>query len=86
MGEYDELSRKRVELVEFKTPLNIEDMIGKEVIGRPRFSSFGAKGKLLLENEKIYFEYEEENVQNAPGQHLVIYYEDFVLGGGMIKY
>lgn len=86
LGEYDELSRKRVELVEFKTPLNIEDMVGKEIIGRPRFSSFGAKGKLLLENEKIYFEYEEENVQNAPGQHLVIYYEDFILGGGMIKY
>lgn len=86
LGEYEELARKKVELVDFKTPLELEKLLGKEVIGRPRFSSVGAKGKILLEDGKIYFEYLETNMQNAPGQHLVIYYQEFVLGGGMIKY
>ena len=84
LGEYKELARKRVELVDFKSPIELGKIIEKKVIGRPRFSSFGAEGKVIVENEKIYFEYFEENVQNAPGQHLVIYYKDFVLGGGMI--
>lgn len=86
IGEYEELSRKKVELINFKTPLELKKIIEKEVIGRPRFSSIGAKGKIILEGEKVYFEYFERNVQNAPGQHLVIYYQDFILGGGMIKY
>lgn len=86
LGEYDELARKKIELVDFKTPLNLEEIITLDVIGRPRFSSVGAEGKLIFENDKIFFEYFEGNVQNAPGQHLVIYYNDFVLGGGMIKY
>lgn len=86
LGEYDELARQKVELIDFKTPLKLERLYGLEVLGRPRFSSFGSLGKIVLENGKIYFEYLEKNVQNAPGQHLVIYYKDFVLGGGMIKY
>ena len=86
LGEYDELAKQRVELVDFKTPLELEQLLSKELIGRPRFSSTGALGKIVLEDGRIYFEYLEKNLQNAPGQHLVIYYKDFVLGGGMIKY
>ena len=86
LGEYDELAKKRVELVDFKSPVKLERIVDREVIGRPRFSSSGAKGKIVVEDKRVYFEYLEESVQNAPGQHLVIYYEDFVLGGGMIKY
>lgn len=85
LGEYEELARESVELVDFKSPIELEKLAELEVIGRPRFSSIGAKGKIIIENNKIYFEYEEKSVQNAPGQHLVIYYKDFVLGGGMIK-
>ncbi len=86
LGEYEELARKKVELVEFKTPLDKEKIENLEVIGRPRFSSIGAKGKIFFQENRVFFEYFEENVQNAPGQHLVIYYKDFLLGGGMIKY
>lgn len=85
LGEYEELARERVELVDFKSPIELEKLVELEVIGRPRFSSTGAKGKIILEEGKIFFEYLEKNVQNAPGQHLVIYYKDFILGGGMIK-
>lgn len=86
LGEYDELARERVELIEFKSLIDIKILMALEVVGRPRFSSIGSSGRILIEDGKIYFEYFEKSVQNAPGQHLVIYYEDFVLGGGMIKY
>ena len=54
------------------------------VLVKPRFSSQGFYGKVIKENEKIYFEYENENPQNAKGQHLVIYSDDLVVGGGKI--
>ena len=63
---------------------------GKEIQKRTqkrlqRFSSFGASGKILFENEKLFFEFDEENTQTAPGQHLVLYYKNLVLGGGIIS-
>ncbi len=86
LGEYEELAKKKVELVECKFAIPLGELVGKELIGRPRFSSIGALGMIVQEEDKVYFEYNVDNVQNAPGQHLVIYSGDFVLGGGMIKY
>ncbi|MGY0394168.1 tRNA 2-thiouridine(34) synthase MnmA [Fusobacterium sp. SYSU M8A802] len=86
LGEYEELAKKRVELVECKFAVPLGELVGKELIGRPRFSSIGALGMIVQEEDKVYFEYNVGNVQNASGQHLVIYSGDFVLGGGMIKY
>lgn len=86
LGDYEELKRKKIELSDYKEIVKIEKIIGLELIGRPRYSSNGASGKILLEDGKIYFEYFEDNFQNAPGQHLVLYYKDFVVGGGMINY
>ena len=86
LGEYEELAKKKVELIDFKSPVSLDKLLNKEIIGRPRFSSVGALGKIVLENNKIYFEYLRSNVQNAPGQHLVLYLNNFVLGGGMIQY
>lgn len=86
LGEYQELARKRVKLVDYKEIVPLRSLKDITVIGRPRFSSLGAEGKVYLENGVIYFEYLEESVQNAPGQHLVIYYKNFVLGGGMIEF
>lgn len=84
LGEYEELARKRVELLEFKVAVPIRSLRDREVIGRPRFSSLGAEGKIVVEDGKVYFEYLQENLQNAAGQHLVIYFGEFVLGGGRI--
>lgn len=85
LGEYEDLAMKKVELREYKEIVSLEKLGDKILIGRPRFSSSGAQGKIYKENEKVYFEYLEDNFQNAPGQHLVIYYDDFVVGSGIIE-
>ena len=84
LGEYEELYRKIVELKDFKSPVDIDMLFGKKLIGRPRFSSFGSEGQLLFSDGKIFFEYDETTPQTASGQHLVLYWEGFVLGGGII--
>ena len=58
-------------------------------MGRPRFSSHGFMGRLKRvakpgEEDRIYFEYEEKNPQNAKGQHMVLYYGKYLIGGGVI--
>ena len=70
LGEYEELNWKKILLNDYKEIVPIEKLKGKDLIGRPRFSSNGALGKLYEEEDKIYFEYLEDNFQNAPGQHL----------------
>lgn len=85
LGEYEELNWKKVVLSDYKEIVSIRKLEDKMLIGRPRFSSSGAEGKVYEENGKVYFEYLEDNFQNAPGQHLVIYYKDFVVGSGMIE-
>lgn len=85
IGEYEELYKKRVELKKYKLSVKITHILDKNIIGRPRFSSFGTNGKILFENEKLFFEFDEESPQTAPGQHLVLYYKNLVLGGGIIS-
>lgn len=85
LGEYSELARKRVELLQYKFNVEIEKILNMNLVARPRFSSKGFYGKLKLESDKLYFEYEDENTHNADGQHLVIFYDNFVLGGGIIR-
>ncbi|MGL4954386.1 MAG: tRNA 2-thiouridine(34) synthase MnmA [Cetobacterium sp.] len=84
LGDYIELYRKKVELEDFKTQIPFETLLEMRVFAKPRFSSLGFYGKVIKENQKIYFEYDEENPQNAKGQHLVIYSDDLVIGGGKI--
>lgn len=84
LGDYDKLNKKRIELNDFVLHVDFNDVENLILIGKPRFSSLGLEGKLIKENNKIYFEYEKENPQNSRGQHLVIYYKDLVIGGGKI--
>ena len=62
-----------------------EKLENLELLARPRFSSTGFYGKLIKDKNKIYFKYNEENAHNAKGQHIVFFYDGFVLGGGEIK-
>lgn len=84
LGDYSELYKKRVELEDFKTHIPFEELEAIKVLAKPRFSSGGFYGKVVKEKERVYFEYDEENPQNAKGQHLVIYSDDLVIGGGKI--
>ena len=90
LGDYPELFQKEVELIDYKFVVNPEKLLGLELVARPRFSSKGLSGKIKISSEKkeekrIFFEYNEETPQNAKGQHIVIYYGDFLVGGGIIK-
>lgn len=85
LGDYKELYKKEVKLLEFKSPVELDKLIGKKLIGRPRFSSFGDLGEIKIKDNEVFFEFDESTPQLAPGQHLVLYYEDFVLGGGIIE-
>ena len=85
LGEYNELLRDKVQLLNYKFNVELEEILGMKLLARPRFSSQGFYGKLSLEDNILYFEYEEKNTHNANGQHLVLFYNNFVLGGGMIR-
>lgn len=85
LGEFSELFTDIVELVNYKFSVDITSIINIVLFARPRFSSTGFFGKLYLENKRLYFKYDKANAHNADGQHLVIFYENFVLGGGIIR-
>jgi len=85
VGDFEELKRTRVELIDCKFIPEIENLIGKELYGKARFSSSGLIGEIEVEESKIYFVYKEKNAESAAGQHMVIYYNGKVVGGGVIK-
>ena len=84
LGDYIELYREKIELENFKTHIPFETLTQMRVLAKPRFSSTGFYGKVIEEKGKIYFQYEEKNPQNAKGQHLVLYSDELVIGGGKI--
>ena len=84
LGDYIELYREKIELENFKTHISFELLVQMRILAKPRFSSVGFYGKVVKEEEKIYFQYEEKNPQNARGQHLVLYSDGLVIGGGKI--
>ena len=61
-------------------------LLGKELIARPRFSSKGSYGKLFMENKRLFFMFNEENMENSEGQHIVLYQDNILTGGGEIKF
>ncbi len=85
LGEYKELFINMVELENYKFNVDISKILSLELLGRARFSSHGFLGKLHLENNKLYFKYKDSNPHNADGQHLVLFYKNFVVGGGAIR-
>ena len=85
LGEFSELFTDKVELINYKFSVEYEKLEDLELLARPRFSSTGFYGKLIKNKNKIYFKYNEENTHNAKGQHIVFFYDGFVVGGGEIK-
>jgi len=71
--------------IAFQSPSFTNPAFVTALLARPRFSSTGFYGKLIKDRDKIYFKYNEENAHNAKGQHIVFFYDNFVVGGGEIK-
>lgn len=84
LGKFSELFTNKIELKNYKFNVEIKDLKNLELLARPRFSSTGFYGNLIQENDKLYFKYNEENAHNARGQHVVFFYDGFVMGGGEI--
>ena len=89
LGDYEKLFMKEVELIDYKFIVEMERLLEVELTARPRFSSHGFMGRLQRTykdgEDKIYFVYNEKNPQNAKGQHMVLYYGEYLVGGGVIK-
>lgn len=85
LGEFEELLTDKVELINYTFIPRVEELLGKQLKAKARFSSSGLFGKLLFENDRIFFNYAEKNPESASGQHMVIYYDGKVVGGGEIK-
>lgn len=85
LGKFEALLQEEVELEEtvFHLPLSL--LKEWNLLARPRFSSTGFLGKLVERENRIFFTYEKKNAHNAPGQHLVLFYHSYVVGGGIIR-
>ena len=74
-----------IEVINYKLYYKIEELLDKEIIARPRFSSKGLKGKLILKEDLLFFKFNEKTHENSEGQHIVFYLNDELIGGGEIK-
>lgn len=86
LGEFEELFRKTIYLKDYILHGKYEEMAEKgfRAFARPRSSSRGHSAFIKIENGRILVEYDEKNMENAPGQHVVFYDMDLVIGGGII--
>lgn len=91
LGEYSELMRDVIEITQCHFSVSAEKLLNLPLVARPRFSSSGLEGTLSIVYDsnhisypRYFFKFNTPTPQNAPGQHLVFYFKDFVVGGGKI--
>ena len=85
VGDFEEILVDKIEVINYKFHYEMEKIMRKKIIARPRFSSKGLKGQLSFENGKLYFTFDEKTHENSQGQHIVFYLENELIGGGEIK-
>ena len=85
VGDFEELLIDEIEVINYKLYYELEELLDKEIVARPRFSSKGLKGKLILKDSSLHFKFNEKTHENSEGQHIVFYLNDELIGGGEIK-
>ena len=85
VGDFEELLIDEIEVINYKLYYQLEELLDKEITARPRFSSKGLKGKLILKDSSLHFKFNEKTHENSEGQHIVFYLNDELIGGGEIK-
>ena len=85
LGPYEKLMIDSIQITNYIFHVNLTDILNKRVFAQPRFSSKGLYGYLFFLDGKLYFKYEIKNAQNSKGQHIVIFYENKLIGGGLIE-
>ena len=86
LGEFQDLMKRSVRVINYKFNIEPESAAGKTIIARPRFSSKGLSGGIIVENKELYFIFDNENAENAKGQHIVFYLDNVLIGGGEIEF
>jgi len=76
VGDFEELLIDEIEVINYKLYYEIEELLNKEITARPRFSSKGLKGKLILKDNSLHFKFNEKTHENSEGQHIVFYLEN----------
>ncbi len=86
LGEFQDLMKKSVKVINYKFNTELENTAGKKITARPRFSSKGLTGEIITKDKEVYFVFDNENAENAEGQHIVFYLDDVLIGGGEIAF
>ncbi len=90
LGDFDELKRDEVIISDIKGQIeylqeHCKNDSDKIYTARPRFSSSGRDAKIsFIDNNKIRVKFIERNAESSPGQHLVLYHKQLLIGGGII--
>ena len=90
LGDSEDLFENKVPLTGCYFQASDSDQVPKELLGRNltakiRYAAKPAKGEIVINQGVIYFDFREKQRASTPGQSVVIYLEDQVVGGGFIK-
>jgi len=61
------------------------DFTEKELTGKPRYHAKSSPCILKKDGDKVIVQFDVPQFAVAPGQSLVLYDDDYVFGGGIIK-
>ena len=85
VGEEKDLYKKELQAIDCNFLLDIDLNKEIEVMAKVRYRAKEAKAKLTYKDNIAYVLFEEEQRAITPGQSVVFYIGDIVLGGGKIK-
>lgn len=84
VGEEKELYKKELQAKDCNFLLDIDLSKEIKVMAKVRYRAKEAKATLTVKNNIAYVVFEEEQRAITPGQSVVFYINDVVLGGGKI--
>ena len=85
LGTKDDLVKETMSVIKFNFIKYDEIPVeGLEVVTKIRYRHQGVKSRLKIKNKKLFVDFFERVEAVAPGQSAVFYYNDDVVGGGII--
>lgn len=85
LGKRNELYKKELHVKNYNLIKDIPLNTDLEVFTKVRYKSEGIKSKIIPSGNKIKVRFEEEVFAVTPGQSAVFYFDDTLIGGGIIE-